>query len=148
MLIPSVGLKLNGRHSVLPGVSMAGVNLNSQIDEVISALACEYDVKQSDRIVTVDGGLLIIGYDPDGKINSVMCNCECNAKYGDKLWAGMSVKDVLMSSEQQIALGGCVVVDGVNGIGLPLPEGLDDFERITDFLPLDHVFAHLAIFRI
>ncbi|WP_284402616.1 hypothetical protein, partial [Acidovorax sp. SUPP2825] len=66
---------------------------------------------------------------------------------GSLLWAGMTVSDVFAETKKQIAFGGCVVVDGVQGIGLPLPPSFDDFEKITDFLSLDHVFENLSVFR-
>jgi len=53
--------------------------------------------------------------------------------------AGMTVREVLESSATQAAWGGAVVVDGIDGIGLPLPSGLDDFDLITDHLKLEHV---------
>ncbi|WNY83053.1 hypothetical protein NNQ28_01170 [Cronobacter dublinensis] len=63
-----------------------------------------------------------------------------------KLWADMSVMDVLHNSIAQISFGGCVVVYKVDGIGLPLPEGCDEFGQVTDFFLLDFVFDYLFIF--
>lgn len=74
-----------------------------------------------------------------------MCDEKFKGRYNDQLWAGMSVKDVVKHSRYQVALDGCVVVDG---IGLPLPDGCDDFKNITDFLPLNFIFKHLSIFRL
>jgi len=76
-----------------------------------------------------------------------MCGKSFKGNYKNKLWAGMTVKDILDNSKEQVAFGGCVVVDKTDGIGLPLPVGYDDFERITDFLSLDFVFDYLAIFK-
>lgn len=64
-----------------------------------------------------------------------------------KLWAGMSIMDVLHNSIAQISFGGCVVVDKVDGISLPLPEGCDEFGQVIDFLSLYFVFDYLFIFK-
>lgn len=61
---------------------------------------------------------------------------------------GMTVVDVLDHSQRQVAYAGCVVVDGINGIGLPLPASFDDFEQINGFLELDYVLENLSVFRV
>jgi hypothetical protein len=133
---------------IIPGKSLAGISLNDNINNVIKNISGLYTIEITDGIVFLDNGLITIGYEDNNSIYSIMCNENFEGKYNDQLWAGMSVKDVLAHSRCQVALGGCVVVDGINGIGLPLPDGYDDFENITDFLPLNFIFKHLSVFRI
>lgn len=133
---------------IIPGESLAGIKLDHKINDVISKLSEDYTIEINDGVILLNDGLIAIGYEEDGSIYSIMCNENFKGKYKEKLWAGMSVKDVLEHSSIQVAFGGCVVVDGINGIGLPLPDEYDDFEKITDFLPLDFIFKHLSIFRI
>ena len=38
------------------------------------------------------------------------------------------------------------MVDGIKGVGLPLPDGFDDFDQLTDHLQPNHVFEHLSVF--
>lgn len=99
-------------------------------------------------MVTLDAGLITIGYDENRLIYSVMCSSKFEGNYLGKLWAGMTVRDLLNHSSTQIAWGGAVIADGIEGIGLPLPESFDDFDQLTDHLQLDHVFEHLSVFLI
>lgn len=133
---------------ITPGESLAGIKLDSKINSIISNLSKDYSIEMNDGIILLNDGIITIGYEEDGSIYSIMCNENFEGNYKEKLWAGMSVKDVLQHSSTQVAFGGCVVVDGINGIGLPLPDGYDDFEKITDFLPLSFIFNHLSIFRV
>ena len=133
---------------IIPGESLAGIRLDSKINDIISELSKYYSIEMNDGVILLNDGLITIGYEEDGSIYSIMCNKKFEGKYEEKLWAGMSVKDVLKHSSTQVAFGGCVVVDGLNGIGLPLPDGYDDFEKITDFLPLSFIFNHLSIYSV
>ena len=132
---------------IIPGVCLAGIFLERDIDEVAGFLSSSYQIERKNGIAVINQGLITIGYGADKKIYSVTCNPEYNESYEGKLWAGMTVKDVLKTSSTQVAMGGCVVVDNIDGIGLPLPDGLDDFERITDYLDLDFKFEHMSVFR-
>ncbi len=131
---------------IIPGRSLGGIALQAPVDAVIAGLQEHHLLRVAEGIVTIDDGLVTIGYGQDRTIYSVMCNARFNGRYEDKLWAGMTVGDVLKHSTTQVAWGGAVVVDGIEGIGLPLPDGFDDFERLTDHLSPDHVFEHLSIF--
>lgn len=139
---------MNRMIDIIPGKSLADINLNDNINNVIENISSIYTIEINDGIIILDNGLITIGYENSGSIYSIMCNEKFEGKYNDKLWPGMSVKDVLEHSRNQVALDGCVVVDGINGIGLPLPEGYDDFENITDFLSLDFIFKYISVFRI
>ncbi|MFK3781772.1 hypothetical protein [Agrobacterium sp. NPDC089420] len=131
---------------ILPGRSLAGIVLQTSIDAIIAGLQSRHAIAIHKRIVSIDDGLVTIGYGEDHLIYSVMCNSRFEGSYQGKLWAGMTVKDVLKNSTTQVAWGGAVVVDGIEGIGLPLPDGFDDFDRITDHLPLDHAFEYLSVY--
>lgn len=131
----------------MPGVCLAGIYLESNIDDIAESLSNNCQIERRNGIAVINQGLITIGYGTDKKIYSVMCNHEYNESYEGKLWAGMTVKDVLRTSSSQVAIGGCVVVDNIDGIGLPLPDGLDDFERITDYLDLDFKFEYMSVFR-
>lgn len=134
---------------IVPGKSLGGIDLNSHINSVVKNFSLEYKVEKNNGIMVLDDGLIVVGYGlNDGLVYSVMCGIDYPCKYNEKLWAGMTVSDVVNNSQKQVAYGGCVVVDGINGIGLPLPPGMDDFEQITDFLELDHVFQNLSVFRV
>jgi hypothetical protein len=132
---------------IIPGVSLAGIRINEDIEGAIRRIPGRYRIRRHDCFVSIDDGLLDIGFEKGGQIHYVTCNSRSGMKYMNKLWAGMTVRDVLNSTREQAAVLGCVVVDDIQGIGLPLPNEADDFERITDFLPLDHVFERMAVFR-
>ncbi|MDQ0081662.1 hypothetical protein SAMN05518669_112191 [Variovorax sp. YR634] len=133
---------------IVPGKSLGGIALQSPVDAVIEGLRSHHVLEVSDGIVSIDDGLVTIGYDERRTIYSVMCNSGFEGRYEGKLWAGMTVSEVLKNSTTQVAWGGAVVVDGIEGIGLPLPDGFDDFDQLTDHLPLDHVFEYLSVFLI
>jgi hypothetical protein len=133
---------------IVPGYSLAGILLNEKINNTIGMLQMDCAIDHRNKgVVKINNGEIFIGYDTNEMIHSVMCSSKYNINYKNKLWPGMSVADILICTKKQIALGGCVVVDGIDGIGLPLPPHLDDFSHITDFLALDHVFEYLSIFR-
>ncbi|ACX86203.1 hypothetical protein [Pectobacterium parmentieri] len=139
---------MNGKHLITPGKTLLGISLEENIESVISDISNNYSISRDAGIVSLNDGEIVIGHEDNGIIYSVMCDKRSNARYENKLWPGMSVKDVLDNSKEQIAFGGCVVIDRINGIGLPLPNDFDDFERITDFLSMDFVFEYLSIFRV
>ncbi|WP_105628553.1 hypothetical protein [Cronobacter malonaticus] len=136
-----------GDKVIIPGESLDGIHLGDNIGNIIDSLKEHYLVERDDGVVFLNNDEILIGVEEDGFIYSVMCGRNFKGKYKNKLWAGMTVKDVLDNSNEQVAFDGCVVVDKIDGIGLPLPEGYDDFERITDFLSLDFVFDYLSIFK-
>lgn len=133
---------------VNPGISLGGVFIGSNSLKTIELLSPCHKVESKPGLIVVNEGLLSISYDSDSAIDSIMCNTALQCKYKKLLWPGMTVRDLLKNTTTQVAIGGCVIVDGIDGIGLPLPSDADDFESITDFLPLDHVFEHLSVFRI
>ncbi len=139
---------MNESIEIVPGQSLAGIKLNENINDIFAKISEYYIIEEKDGVLLLNNGAITIGHENGGVIYSVMCDKTFKGIYNNKLWAGMSLKDVLDHSSKQVALGGCVVVDGINGIGLPLPDGYDDFEIITDFLPIDFIFEYLSIFRI
>ncbi len=132
---------------IIPGVSLGGVLIGEAIDSVFERFSEKYEIEIFDGTAVFEGGLISIGYASSGIVHSVMCDARFPGNYKEILWAGMTVSDVIAKTRKQVAFGGCVVVDGVQGIGLPLPHCFDDFEKITDFLSLDHVFETLSVFR-
>jgi len=133
---------------IIPGVSLGGISIGETIDSVFERFSEKYEIEILDEVALLDGGLISIGYaSSSGVVHSVMCGAQFPGNYKGILWAGMNVSDVIARTKKQIAFGGCVVVDGIQGIGLPLPSSFDDFEKITDFLSLDHVFENLSVFR-
>lgn len=131
---------------IVAGRSLGGIALRTSVDTVIASLGDRRVLDLCNGIASIDGGVILIGYGEDRLIYSVMCDHRFNGNYLGKLWPGMTVREVLESSATQAAWGGAVVVDGIDGIGLPLPSGLDDFDQITDHLQLEHVFDHLSVF--
>ncbi|WCM88932.1 hypothetical protein [Acidovorax sp. NCPPB 3576] len=132
---------------IIPGASLGGVLIGETIDSVFERFSEKYEIEIFDEIAVFEGGLISIGYTPSGIVHSVMCGDRFPGNYKGILWVGMTVSDVIAKTKKQIAFGGCVVVDGIEGIGLPLPPSFDDFEKITDFLSLDHMFGNLSVFR-
>ncbi len=137
---------MNFEPTIEPGVALAGIAIGAAPEQVLESFSRHQPVLLPDRIVFPAAGITA-GYDRHG-VYSVMCNTRLGIVYRGKLWAGMTVADVLATSSRQTAWGGAVVVDGILGIGLPLPAGYDDFERLDDFLPSHFVFPQLCVFRL
>jgi hypothetical protein len=137
---------MNLNEPLIPAFSLAGFKINENIEEAVSRIPSRHRVERPDRWVIIDDGFLTIAFDEKGYIYCITCDSRYGVKYKDKLWAGMSVRDVLNNSTKQAVYIDFVIVDDIQGIGLPLPPEADDFERITDFLSLDHVFKELSVF--
>ncbi|SET42269.1 hypothetical protein [Variovorax sp. OV084] len=135
-------------NAIVPAKSLGGIALRTSIDTVIDGLRNHHVLEVFEGAVSIDDGLITIGHGENRLIYSVMCNSRFEGRYEGKLWAGMTVSEVLKNSTTQVAWGGAVVVDGIEGIGLPLPDGFDDFDQLRDHLPLDHVFEYLSVFLI
>jgi hypothetical protein len=132
---------------VIPGVSLGGIRIGDKVDNAIDELGLSCVVQAPNNFVIINEGILYIGYDIDRLITCVGCSSICGINYKNKLWPGMSVQDVLERSKIQKAECGCVIIDNIDGIGLVLPNEFDDFDEITDFLPLNYVFETLSIFK-
>lgn len=130
-----------------PGESLGKIKIDGKIDSVIDEIHEDFRVVKDNGIATLNEGEIIIGFDDEGVIYSVIFNTLFSGKYKGKLWPGMSVEELISCTKKQIACGGCVIVDDEDGIGLLLPEGYDDFELITDHLPLNYRFEYISIFR-
>lgn len=131
---------------IVAGQSLGGINLRTSVGAVITSLGDRRALDLCNGVVSIDGGTILIGYGEDRLIYSVMCDHRFKGNYLGKLWPGMTVRDVLENSATQTAWGGAVVVDGIDGVGLPLPSGWDDFDQLTDHLQMEHVFEHLSVF--
>ncbi|WP_321920241.1 hypothetical protein [Burkholderia cepacia] len=133
---------------IVPAESLGGILLDEEVQGVIDRLSATDEVERVNQsTVKINGGEITIYHDPEsGRIESLSCGKEFGGNFMGKLWPGMSVGDVLKNTEIQIAWCGFVQVDGIKGIGLSLPDELDDFERLTDFLSVEFVFDELWVY--
>lgn len=133
---------------IVPGKSLGGIRLGEEVGSVVERLSGAHLIEQLDKnTLKVDGGVITIYLDSEsGRIASLACNAEFQGNYQGKLWPGMTVGDVLKNTAAQMAWCGFVQVDGVKGMGLPLPDEFDDFERLTDFLDRDFIFNELWVY--
>ncbi|VWC99542.1 hypothetical protein BLA39750_02461 [Burkholderia lata] len=132
---------------IVPSKSLGGILLGEKVQDVIDRLSETHVAERTGQNVVSIDEVITIYHDPEnGRIESLACNSNFAGRYLDKLWPGMTVGDVLKNTETQIAWCGFVQVDGVKGVGLSLPDELDDFERLTDFLSLDFVFDELWVY--
>ena len=97
--------------------------------------------------MSINDNMITLYYGKNGIISEISCSSKFNGVYDNKLWAGMTVEDVIRNTSSQVVWSGFVQVDNINGIGLPLPNEYDDFEKITDFLDLDFVFEELWVYQ-
>ncbi|RQT68199.1 hypothetical protein DF045_27790 [Burkholderia cepacia] len=133
---------------IVPAESLGGILLGEEVQGVVDRLSAECEVERvNQNTVKINGGAITIYHDPESRrIESLACNRNFGGNFLGKLWPGMSVGDVLKNSDTQIAWCGFVQIDGIKGIGLSLPDELDDFERLTDFLSTEFVFDELWVY--
>ncbi|VWC51020.1 hypothetical protein [Burkholderia sp. LMG 13014] len=133
---------------IVPGRSLGGILLGEEVEKVVDRLSEMHLIEYlNENTLKVDGGVITIYHDSEsGRIENLACNAEFQGRYQGKLWPGMTVGDVLKMTETQMAWCGFVQVDGIKGVGLPLPGEFDDFERLTDFLDRKFIFNELWVY--
>jgi hypothetical protein len=132
---------------IVPGESLGGIFIGEQVEHVIHRLSDCYDIGVRANSICMNGGLVTAYHDEDGMILSLSCNSDFKGGFSTKLWPGMTVEDVLNNTRSQIAWSGFLQVDGIKGIGLSLPDALDDFEKITDIFDGAYVFEELWVYK-
>jgi hypothetical protein len=133
--------------TIVPKVSLGGIAIGENIEDVISRLSKSYKITRDLNCAAINDGLITAYFDGEGIISSLSCNSNFKGSYLDKLWPGMSVLDVMENTSAQTAWSGYVKVNNIEGIGLLLPEDRDDFESLTDALGVAHVFDELWIYE-
>jgi len=132
---------------IIPKQSLGGIAIGEQIDTVVSRLSKEYIVIKALNCAVINEGMVTAYYDDAGIISSLSCNASFRGSYLNKLWAGMTVSELMRNSTVQVAWAGYVKVDNVDGIGLLLPQAQDDFENLLDEFDADHIFEELWIYK-
>ncbi|WP_420212045.1 hypothetical protein ACN8ZM_18975 [Burkholderia aenigmatica] len=133
---------------IVPGKSLGGILLGEEVNDVVDRLSGAHLIEYLDKnTLKVDGGVITIYHDSvGGRIENLACNAKFHGSYLGKLWPGMTVSDVLKTTKKQMAWCGFVQVDGIQGVGLPLPSQFDDFEKLIDFLDPEFIFSELWVY--
>lgn len=141
-------MKLN--NLIIPGQSIGGVCLGTTAGSFLDRLESNDEIiMETDTAVILNQGLITIYYTLKKElITAISCNKLFTGTYAGKLWPGMNVTDVTRNSSTQIAWSGFVQVDGIQGIGLSMPEEQDDFEQLTDTFSPDFIFEELWVYKI
>ncbi|PRA32062.1 hypothetical protein [Pseudomonas poae] len=132
--------------AIVPKTSIGGITIGENISDVQARLSGRYKTEPSAHFLTIENGLITAYHDADGIISALSCNVDFKGNFEKRLWPGMTVADVLKHSKEQVAWSGFVQIDQISGIGLSLPEELDDFDALTDHLDLDFVFNELWVY--
>lgn len=140
-------MKLN--HLIIPGYSIGGICLGTTVGSFLDQLEADDEITTENKTIAIlNQGLITIYYTPQTElITAISCNQFFPGIYDNKLWPGMNVADVIRNSSTQTAWSGFVQIDGIEGIGLSLPQENDDFERLTDCLPPDFIFEELWVYN-
>lgn len=140
-------MKLN--NLIVPGHSIGGICLGTTAGTFLDQLEPEDEITtENDTIAILNKGLITIYYTPQTElITAISCNQLFPGIYDNKLWPGMNVADVIRKSSRQTAWSGFVQIDGIEGIGLSMPEEQDDFEQLTDSLSPDFIFEELWVYN-
>lgn len=139
---------MNITNIIIPGKSIGGISIGENVFDVQKRIQSHYDVKMSnENSISINDNMITLYYGKNGIISEISCSNKFDGVYDNKLWAGMTVADIIKNTSSQVVWSGFVQVDNINGIGLPLPNEYDDFEKITDFLDLDFVFEELWVYQ-
>ena len=133
--------------SIVPQKSLGGISIGEQIADVIARLSSDYTIEKRQKSTIISGGLITAYHDESGLISSLFCNSNFKGNYLNKLWPGMTVGDVMKHTSIQVAWSGFVQVDRIEGIGLPLADDHDDFERLTDEFDSSYIFEELWVYE-
>ncbi|MCJ8203080.1 hypothetical protein [Pseudomonas sp. RGM2987] len=139
-------MAMNITEIIVPKHSIGGICIGTNIKEIETAISDQYTIHKNQNSLSIENGFITAYHGAGGIISSLSCNQLFTGNYQNKLWAGMTVADVLNRSKEQIAWSGFVQVDKISGIGLSLPEDRDDFELLTDHFELDFIFEELWVY--
>lgn len=132
---------------IVPGESLGGIELGSNVEDIISDLSDDYSLDAGPSSIIINEGMITAYHNNAGIVTFVSCNSTFKGTYLNKLWPGMTVADVLRTTREQVADVGFVKIIGINGLGLSLPNDKDDFCRLTDHFDEDYVFEELWVYR-
>ena len=134
---------------IKPGVSLGGIKLGESVDLYLDKLSTHYLVRD-DRETSwafVGDDLISIAYDADRLITTVCANSRFQGSYAGLIWPGMTVLQVIQNTHAQTEYAGCIVINGIDGVGLPLPEEHDDFENLGQSIPDETVLEYISVFQ-
>ena len=137
------------RQEIKPGVSLGGIKLGESVDLYLDKLSTHYLVRD-DRETSwafVGDDLISIAYDADRLITTVCANSRFQGSYAGLIWPGMTVLQVIQNTHAQTEYAGCIVINGIDGVGLPLPEEHDDFESLGQSIPDETVLEYISVFQ-
>lgn len=135
--------------TIVPGLSLGGIKLGENVERYLAKLSENHVIfdDKSTSWALVDDGLISIAYDSDGSIQTICANSRYPGNYAGLIWPGMTVLQVIQNTHTQVSWAGRIMVNGIRGIGLAVPEGYDDFERMSDTVPDDIVLEYLCVFQ-
>ncbi|MBR8655393.1 hypothetical protein KDH83_18980 [Achromobacter sp. Marseille-Q0513] len=134
---------------IKPGVSLGGIKLGESVDLYLDKLSTHYLVRD-DRETSwafVGDELISIAYDADRLITTVCANSRFQGSYAGLIWPGMTVLQVIQNTHAQTEYAGCIVINGIDGVGLPLPAEHDDFENLGQSIPDETVLEYICVFQ-
>jgi hypothetical protein len=86
---------------------------------------------------SLNNGTLIFSTDSDGKIISVGCNENYKGKYKNKLYAGITMRELILLTNSQRILNGTLIVNEDYGMSFTLPSPYDEIADYIEHIPLD-----------
>ena len=138
---------------IIPNDGVADIRLGEDVNIVFNRLdELGYEISDiCDTCLKIKQSFIDIYFNPISyEISLISCGINFKGSYKTSkgyIKAGMTVADILQNTTEQVAWGGFVMVDRIHGIGFPLPEGFDDFSKLTDFLDYDFVFNELSVYK-
>ena len=138
---------------IIPNDGVADIRLGEDVNIVFNRLdELGYEISDiCDTCLKIKQSFIDIYFNPISyEISLISCGINFKGSYKTSkgyIKAGMTVADILQNTTEQVAWGRFVMVDRIHGIGFPLPEGFDDFSKLTDFLDYDFVFNELSVYK-
>ncbi|MCX8738846.1 hypothetical protein J3U56_05870 [Gilliamella sp. B2824] len=85
----------------------------------------------------LEAGTIIISTNSEGDIIAVGCNEHYQGKYKKKLYAGITMKELILLTKSQRIPNGTLIVDEDYGISFTLPSPYDEMADYIEYIPLD-----------
>ena len=128
-------MKIDLGADILPGEALGGIPIGEDFDAVaqqLQAMGVPFtesgfsNVGRSFRLMVIDGGTVSAVAEPPGGVSAIWCTESYRGSYRGVLRPGMTVRNVMACTNQQLVIHGFLVLDKHFGMAFNLPEKYDD----------------------
>ncbi|KHN55399.1 hypothetical protein [Pectobacterium fontis] len=134
--------------NIISYISLGNIEIGRSVDFYYSEIYGNFDVSVKEYMIPFPSNEKMYGYSlnddilmfsttNDGVIVSVGCNENYKGKYKDKLYPGITMKELLDLTKSQRILNGTLIIDEDYGLSFTLPSPYDEIADYIEHIPLD-----------